>query len=942
MRMKAALSLKKSWYGLIFLVAAIPTLILLIWGGVLYYRLLVEKSLQQEDFFRKQAVIQVEQEILRLQTLLENKSDPMAYTLARDQDKQLLDELLVKVISREPEIHLLMIIDANGQLVTGRETYHNHLAPLARLDDLLKHWPYKPEELPDEVAWPLGGQSFIGPVVYHPEGSFFAISVPVGPPEKPLGVLLAHVDAAILWRGLQTRMHREKVTSYLLDSEGSLLARFGDSEHTELEFRAQQTGAGKKLGRIPVVAALLGGEDWPQDQVYPGLDGKPVFGSAFVIQPLELGIVTEIERDELLAPIWKLLSKMGLGISIILICFFWLGIRLLRMAILPIDAISKDFERVAKQDYKPSMLHPAFEELQALVAGFNHMVAEIEHNQQKLHRASVVFENTSEGILITNAEHKIVSVNRAFTEITGYSEDEVMGRNPSLLQSGRHDETFYDAMWQSIKSTGQWSGEIWNRRKDGEIYPQLLNINTFVNQKGELTHHIGVFSDISNIKDAESRLEHLAHHDALTDLPNRLLCLARLEHELQVAKRSGEQVGVLFIDLDMFKNINDSLGHAKGDHLLQQVAKRVQENIRGEDTFARLGGDEFVMIAGAIKGRQDIALIAENTLAMFSRPFLVDEQDVFISASIGISIYPDDGEDTDTLLRNADVAMYCAKSEGRNNYQFYMPALTHRVQERLNIETCLRQALKKNELMLYYQPQYSLDSQQMIGVEALLRWRHPEMGMVAPDRFIPVAEETGLIVPIGEWVLKTACQQLKAWQDAGCAPGRMAVNLSARQFWKPGLAKVVQNILTETGIEPGFLELELTESIIMHDTDIVSNTLATLHEIGVELSIDDFGTGYSSLSYIRRFPLDRLKIDRSFVRDIMSNPDDAEMIVSIIALGHSMKLKVLAEGVETLEQLQYLQMQGCDEVQGFYFSKPLPADELGALLTLPVANTRKS
>ncbi len=941
MRMKAALSLKKSWYGLIFLVAAIPTLILLIWGGVMYYRLLVEKSLQQEDFFRKQAVILVEQEILRLQTLLENKSDPVAYTLARNQDKRLLDELLTTITLREPEIHLLMIIDANGKLVAGRETYHNHLVPLDRLDELLKHWPYKPTELPDEVALPLKGQHYVGPVFYHPEGSFFAISVPVGSTEKPLGVLLAHVDAAILWRGLQSRMHRENVTSYLVDSEGVLLARFGDSPQAGLE-AGVQFGVGKKLDGMPVVAALLAGQDWPHDQIYTGINGVPVFGSPFVISSLGLGIITEIERDKLLAPIRKLLSKMGLGISIVLIFFFWLGIRLLRMVIVPIDSISRDFSRVAKQDYKPSMLHPAFEELQALVAGFNHMVTEIEHNQQKLHRASVVFENTSEGILITNAEHKIVSVNRAFTEITGYSEDEVMGRNPSLLQSGRHDEAFYKAMWQSIKSTGQWSGEIWNRRKNGEIYPQLLNINTFVNQKGELTHHIGVFSDISNIKDAESRLEHLAHHDALTDLPNRLLCIARLEHELQVAKRSGEQVGVLFIDLDMFKNINDSLGHAKGDHLLQQVAKRVQENIRGEDTFARLGGDEFVMIAGAIKGRQDIAQVAENTLAIFSHPFLVDEQDVFISASIGISIYPDDGEDTDTLLRNADVAMYCAKSEGRNNYQFYMPALTHRVQERLNIETCLRQALKKNELMLYYQPQYSLDSQQMIGVEALLRWRHPEMGMVAPDRFIPVAEETGLIVPIGEWVLKTACQQLKAWQDAGCAPERMAVNLSARQFWKPGLAKVVQNILTETGIEPGFLELELTESIIMHDTDIVSDTLATLHEIGVELSIDDFGTGYSSLSYIRRFPLDRLKIDRSFVRDIMSNPDDAEMIVSIIALGHSMKLKVLAEGVETLEQLQYLQMQGCDEVQGFYFSKPLPADELGALLTLPVADTRKS
>jgi len=935
--MKTTLSLKKSWYGLLFLVAAIPTLIMLIWGGSLYYRLLLEKSLQQENFFRKLSIVQVERELARLGTLLENKSDPMAYTLARDQDKQLLDELLARVIKREPEIHLLMIVGADGRAITGRESYHNKLAPL---DDSLKHWPYEPTELPDEVTRPLSGQHYIGPVAYHPEGSFFAISVPIGPPEKPLGVLLAHVDAVILWRELQSRIHRENVVSYMVDSSGMLLAQFGSSRQTGSE-TGGKFGAGQKLGGISIVKALLAGERWPHDRVYTGISGKPVFGSTFTIKDLELGIVTEIERDKLLVPIRELVIRMGVGIAIILLLFFWLGIRLLRMVITPINAISADFKRVAKQDYQPSIISPAFEELQMLVAGFNHMVGEIELNQQKLRRAAMVFENTSEGILITNAEHQIVSVNRAFTEITGYSEEEALGKNPSLLQSGRHDEAFYDAMWQVIQATGQWSGEIWNRRKDGEIYPQLLNINTFKNHRNELIHHIGIFSDISNIRNVESQLEHLAHHDALTDLPNRLLCLARLEHELQVAQRSGEQVGVLFLDLDMFKNINDSMGHAKGDHLLKQVARRIRKSIRSEDTFARLGGDEFVMITGNVKSRQGVTLITENTLALFSHPFIVDNQDVFISASIGISIFPDDGEDSDTLLRNADAAMYRAKSLGRNNYQFYTQALTTQVKERLSIENSLHQALMKNELVLHYQPQYSLDSHQIISVEALLRWNHPEMGMVSPDRFIPVAEETGLIVTIGEWVLKTACRQLKAWQDANCTPMRMAVNLSARQFWKPGLDKLVQSTLTETGIEPANLDLELTESIIMHDTDIIVDTLTSLHETGVELSLDDFGTGYSSLSYIRRFPLDRLKIDRSFIQDIMTNPDDAEMIISIIALGHSMKLKVLAEGVETKEQLLYLQEQGCDEVQGFYFSKPLPADELGALLTQPAAGTQE-
>ena len=922
--MKGSLSLKKSWYGLLFLVAAIPTLIMVGWGGSQYYHLLLEKSLQQEDAFRKLATEQVHQEITRLQTLLENKSDPMAYTLARERDKQLLEELLARVMEREAAVHLLMIIGSDGKLITGRESYYNYLTPLARLSELLKHWSYSPADLPEEVSRPLAGHKYVGPVIYHPEGSFFALSVPIGPAEKPLGVLLAHVDAAALWQGLQSRMLRRKdVTSYLVDGNGMLLARFDGGEITSVETR--------NLQGMPVVRAWLAEKPWRHDIIYNGLDGKPVFGSFFTIRELGLGVFTEIERDRLLAPIRKLLFKVSVGLALLLLLFFWFGVRLLRMVIEPLGAISADFRRVGEQDYRPSSLRPAFEELQALVDGFNHMVGEIEVNQQKLRQAAVVFDNTSEGILITDRDHRIVSVNKAFTEITGYTEEEVLGRNPSLLQSGQQDSAFYEAMWDSILSTGQWRGEIWNRRKNGEVYPELLSINTFCNDKGEVTHHIGVFSDISNIKEVERQLEYLAHHDPLTDLPNRLLCIARLEHALQVAKRNDEQVGVLFLDLDMFKNINDSMGHAKGDSLLQQVARRVRESIRDEDTFARLGGDEFVLIIGNIHSRQDVALIAENILALFFRPFLVDERDVFISASIGISLFPEDGEDPGMLLRNADAAMYRAKSQGRNNYQFYTVALTHRVRERLSIETHLRQALNRKELRLHYQPQYSLASRQITGVEALLRWEHPEMGMVTPDRFIPVAEETGLIVPIGEWVLKTACRQLKQWQEQGHPTMRMAVNLSARQFWKPGLAKVVEGCLQESGIAAQYLDLELTESIIMHDTDIVVETLADLHKAGVELSVDDFGTGYSSLSYLRRFPLDRLKIDRSFVRDIMSNPADAEMIVSIIALGHSMKLKVLAEGVETEEQLHYLREQGCDEVQGFYFSKPLPAEELDEL-----------
>jgi len=920
--MRFSLSLKKTWYSLILLVAVVPTLLMLTWGGTLYYQLILEKHLLEEAYYSELAVDHVKQEIERLGILLENKSDPIAYTLARDRDLQLVDELLDKMISRESAIHVLLLVAADGQIITGIETYDSRSTLLEQRAGLSTHWQYTTGDPPVEMTQPLQGIPYISQVKFHPEGVFFTLSVPVGPPGQPLAVLLAHVDASLLWQDLQPHLQREKVTSYLVNTTGSLLALSAD--------------VGNKIGdtvkHLPVVKAFIAGDEWQKDQIYKGVMGQQVFGSLAPVDDIGLGIITEVDREYVLQPIRNLLFKMIVAAAIVAMFLLGLGVYTLRLVIKPIDAISADFKRAGKLDYTPSGISSSFEELQTLVDGFNHMVSEIDLNQQNLQQAAVVFENTSDGITITDAEHRIISVNRAFSEITGYNEEEVIGKNPSILGSGYHDDAFYSSMWHSIEETGKWCGEIRNRRKNGETYTELLSINTFKDARSGLTYHIGVFTDISQIKETEHKLEYLAYHDPLTDLPNRLLCHARMEHELQYARRNKEQVAILFLDLDMFKNVNDSMGHAKGDVLLQQVAKRIRNSLRNEDTIARLGGDEFVIIIGSLKSRQAAALVAGNTLALFSTPIFIEQQEIFIGASIGISVYPDDGEDPDVLLRNADAAMYRAKSEGRNNYQFYTPVLTKKASERLNIETCLRQALEKNELHVYYQPQYSLTSEKITGVEALLRWSHPEMGMVSPDKFISIAEETGLIVPIGEWVLKTACRQLKKWMEAGYPAMRMAVNLSARQFWKTGLDKVIGDILKETGIDPADLELELTESIIMHDALIVSDTLESLHQMGVGLSIDDFGTGYSSLNYIQRFPLDRLKIDASFVEDITTNTNDAEMIVSIIALGHSMKLQVLAEGVETKEQLLYLQEQGCDEVQGYYFSHPISASDLEILL----------
>lgn len=922
--MKRSLTLKNTWYSLVLLISVVPVLIMLIWIGSLYYQQLLEKHLLQEDFLGELAVEHIQQEVSRLRALLINQSDSLAYTLEREQNIHFMDEILHKLVKREPAIHVLLFVNKNNEIITGMETYDNRSVPVNERGGLLAHWDYSQNMQSDAIKLPLQGQTFTGKIVHHQEGAFFTLSVPVGSTSNPQAILLAHIDASILWTDLQPHLKKDKVINYLVDSQGLLLSSSTNSDYS----------LGDSVKQLPVIKSLLNHKKWDHDQLYSGLQNQQVFGSLSVEDQIGLGVITEIKREDVLKPILLLLVKMILVASFVVIVSLWLGVKMLHLVISPIGSISNEFKRVGRHDYSQSTIVSSFTELQLLVNGFNHMIEEIDKNQHELLKASVVFENTSEGILITDAKHKIVSVNRSFTEITGYSEAEVIGRNPSFLQSGYHDKAFYEGIWSSIKENGEWRGEVRNKRKSGEVYTELLSINTFRDANGELTYHIGVFADISNIKETENKLDYLAHHDQLTGLPNRLLCLVRLEHELQLAQRNSAQVAVLFLDLDLFKNVNDSMGHTKGDILLQQVSSALSRSLRSQDTVSRLGGDEFVIILGSLKSRQDAALVAQSTLTLFTRPFYIDAQEVFIGASCGISVYPDDGEDQNVLLRNADTAMYRAKANGRNNYQFYTQALTDEASERFLIETCLRQALTKNELSVYYQPQYALSNKKIVGLEALLRWHSPVLGSISPAKFIPIAEETGLIVSIGEWVIKTACRQLEIWKDKGCIPVKMAVNLSSRQFSRPGLEKVIENILLETNLEPEDLDLELTESIIMHDTETVVNTLTKLHNMGLGLCIDDFGTGYSSLSYIQKFPLDTLKIDRSFVCDITHNSADAEMIDSIIALGHSMHLKVLAEGVETEEQLEYLHKRGCDEVQGFYFSQAVPAGDIEIMLDI--------
>ncbi len=560
-------------------------------------------------------------------------------------------------------------------------------------------------------------------------------------------------------------------------------------------------------------------------------------------------------------------------------------------------------------------------------------ITAIKKAEELLRESAAVMQNTHEGVVITDTTPHILAVNDAFTTITGYSREEATGKDPSILNSGRQDDAFYEFMWKILLKDGFWQGELWNRRKNGEIYPQWLSISAVRDERQQPVRYIGVFSDISKLKESQSQLEFLAHHDPLTRLFNRSAVESRMEQELEQAKRHDQQLSVLFIDLDRFKQVNDSFGHLIGDELLCSVADRLRARLREGDTLGRLGGDEFVLLATPLQEKQDAAVIARDILLALSEPFnLSTGHEVFIGGSIGISLYPDNGSTVAELTKNADAAMYLAKENGRNQFSFYTPELNADARKKLELENDLRRAVIHNELRLHYQPKVNIGNGLISGAEALVRWKKADGSWVSPAQFIPVAEKSGVILTIGSWVIEQACSQIRNWLDEGLPPISIAVNVSARQFRSGHLDKLVKNALEKFNIPPHHLELELTESMLMNEPERAIETMNKLKKVGVKISLDDFGTGYSNFGYLRRFPIDSLKIDQSFVRGVAIRPDDAMIVDSIIGLAQRMKLHVIAEGVETAEQLHYLRANHCDELQGYYFSKALPADEFADLL----------
>ncbi len=557
--------------------------------------------------------------------------------------------------------------------------------------------------------------------------------------------------------------------------------------------------------------------------------------------------------------------------------------------------------------------------------------------EQELRLASTFFETTSEAIAVTDAHNRIIAVNPAFCWITGYSKEEVLGSDPGMLSSGRHSAAFYRAMWETLQRHGRWQGEIWNRRKNGEVYPEWLSIVAIKDDRSNVVQYMAMFSDITKRKQDEKKIWHQANFDALTSLPNRTLFLDRLGQAIHQCHRDKRQLALMFIDLDRFKFVNETLGHAAGDQLLREAAHRIRDGITESDTIARLGGDEFAVVLGNYNSVIDVEKCAENILNSLAQPFTVLDREAFVSGSIGITLYPDDATEIEQLLRNADSAMYRSKEAGRNTFRYFTSEMNDALRRRLRLEHDLRRAVEKGEIEAHFQPILN-NSGYVVGAEALARWNHHELGMITPDEFIPLADEIGVITSIEHWIMRRSVEVAAEWNALGLGKLFVSVNISTIQCSNTHCYDFVRELLRGGNIEPSQLKLEITERVMLEKTENVIDMLTALRNSGVQLAVDDFGTGYSSLSYLKRFPLDVLKIDRSFVRDLPDDKDNVGLVEAIVAMAKSLGLKLVAEGVESHEQLAFLHSLGVDMIQGYYYSPALTPEQFSAYAAMNSGN----
>jgi diguanylate cyclase (GGDEF)-like protein/PAS domain S-box-containing protein len=734
---------------------------------------------------------------------------------------------------------------------------------------------------------------------------------------------------------------------FLLDSKGKFLVRSEDREHG--------IGSGLDTAWQGVFQTMKARKNTLVKQPIHARDdhGNLIIFYRYILE-LDWYVGSYIHEDEIFDRLDRIRGLIMATTAVILTLLVPVALFLGKIMTRPIARLAQDMTLAGGENFNIRADETGLGEVGELARHFNTYMDAIQKTNHRLQQEiekrdlaegqlllfAEVFKNALEGISITDADGAIIAVNRAFTDITGYTEQEALGRNPRILKSDRHDAAFYEQMWQSLLAQGTWEGEIWNRRKNGEAYPEILSISAIRDSQGSTSHYVAVFHDISEMKSQQEAIEHQAFHDALTGLPNRYLAQDRLDMALRHARRQEDRVAVFFLDMDNFKYVNDSLGHTTGDVLLQQFGQRLIGLVRDEDTVSRLGGDEFLVIAPEIRSDQDVLDRAERLIDGMQAPFSLDDSEITVTCSLGVTSYPGDGGDAQILIKNADVAMYQAKSKGKNQYSVFTPDLTATAASWMNLVQEFRQALDKEEFKVYYQPKLSPDGGRVLGVEALVRWEKADGTLVSPGDFIPLAEETGLIVPLGYQVLEMACQGVQQINAALERPLTLAVNLSPLQFGQADIVDRVLDILTTSGLEPERLELEITESTMMTDLETTVKRLSIFKDEGLSVAIDDFGTGYSSLYYLKTFPISTLKIDQSFVRDMTLDVTDDKIVETIILMAKNLGLIVVAEGVETRDQLSRLEAYGCDQIQGFFFARPMPID--AAMAYCIETNTKKA
>jgi diguanylate cyclase (GGDEF)-like protein/PAS domain S-box-containing protein len=933
------ISLKRLWTLLVIFSATVPVIFVLVWYGFELHETSLKQTLETESRVNDLLGLKIESEINRFVTLVENKTYSLDTLLDEtDTTKAMLEinRLLTLTIEREPVIlELSIVLEHGGSLVMidplMQISSEKQLSDKERALVMMKRGVMK-SLAPPELVIPLGGNVYIGTSRTHHDVPVLIISVPIGHPVKAVFMAVIRLDqiwSKEIYRASFSTLNESY--SYILDDRGILLTPLGGSQYQP----------GDIMSSFPIVRASLNETPWQSNNVHLGPMNVPVYGNTTAIPLLGWSLILEVPASKIKNPVYLAITYIAVITLILLVFFIWLVLLMAKRTLLPIQQTIEYCQHISVDNFKTIPKDSGIVELDMLNHSFKTMLdiresiqLQVKNNEAKFRG---IIESSMDGVLLCD-EHGIISlVNPSIVHLSGYLADELIGQNIGMIVPARFTQHKHHRKgYMSNLSTRPMglTSDLFLLRKDGNEVPIEISLNPVNTHEGKII--AAMVKDITARKKAEDKILQQAHYDSLTGLANRFLSLDRLSALLLTAERNKTQVAVLFLDLDDFKKVNDTLGHDAGDKLLVETATRFSGAVRKSDTVGRLGGDEFIILLNDIGNVKNIHRLIETLLSRVRAPYLINDRELMMTSSLGISIYPDDGLEVSELLRNADTAMYHAKNQGRNTYSYYQANMKHLVERRLSIEEQMRYGLERGEFSVNYQPKINLTTGIIMGAEALLRWKNPVLGQIFPDEFIPIAERNGLIIPLGEYVLAEAMRATEKWLKTCRTEFNIAINISPRQFREFGLVSFISKTMESFNLSAEHLELEITEGVLVGANDNIDKALSDLSELGVGIAMDDFGTGYSSLSHLRKYPFTVLKIDRSFINDILTDINDKKLTNATIAMSHALNLRVVAEGIETQDQLAALKKMKCDYGQGYLFGKPMTEEALTQLLQAKV------